>query len=586
MRRIGEPSEARCLRHASLGQERFIAWPLAVLVLILICHPALAGNLFAKSTDIISNLVPTDFEVDRRDGRSGGSSARLKATELTFVNFHSSSCSHCINHAPTWVEFAKAMALSGAVVAAIDCDEYRDLCSEFKIVGTPSIKVFCEGVLVKENVGESLDQLFSVAHKEFNVALVLSGQKAVDASLKMLEDHHSDGAAQTDQRTGRKDFDPVAPPPSAEANRAKKKQMEASSSSSSASSDSKGDAKKSSKGNHIKSEESPTATRRTLRSETRDVLPKSKILNDAALAIRYGLEKGVFLGKFVLSKEEETALLRWLDLLRRAFPSASGRWKLDWFYQGVTDLARAGPIASKAFDELLTGWGFARRFDEGWNWQYCHANSRKEGAGAGYTCGLWLLFHALSVNQARTPSLKDLDIATAIHGFVMHFFSCNECRENFLKHNPRPFKSEIAGDTFAFAMWLWREHNFVSNRLNHEDEKEGIKRTAPREMFPPLEMCGRCRRIKENGLWEFDESVVVRYLDHAFSGFPENEEVAFTNDGGAGTSRSLFEVVVSGMRGASRTFWYILGGVLTVGGLLWLKKRRKRFARLMKRSKN
>lgn len=50
------------------------------------------------------------------------------------------------------------------------------------------------------------------------------------------------------------------------------------------------------------------------------------------------------------------------------------------------------------------------------------------------SCGLWLLFHSLSV---RVSDSESTEAFLAIRGFVDHFFKCQECREHFLQMSSR-----------------------------------------------------------------------------------------------------------------------------------------------------
>ena len=438
----------------------------------------MANNLFHDFADLIINLSPTDFDAATK-------TLKVYLEDIAFVNFHSSSCSHCISHAPTWVHFAKINRISGAIVAAIDCDEFRDICSTFNVSTTPTIKVFKKGTVTKENLGESIKDLSDCAQNEFKLVLI---------ETKFEENISSK------TRTNNGDESSIS----------KEDSMEESTA--------------------LRNQNAYSKNLKNRREKT--VNPKVKILSDAALAIRYGFEKGVFLGRFELSSAELQALISWLDLLRRAFPSKARKWQLDWFYKQIQDLTSTGsPLTSVQFDKLLLGWDFGKKFHESWNWNYCGPSSSKAEAGSGYTCGLWLLFHILSVSVAQTPLPKEIDASSAIHGFITHFFSCNECRENFLKHNPKPYKSEISGDEYAFALWLWREHNYVSHRLNREDREDGRKFQV-RAMFPTIEMCSTCHRSgssSSDDLVDFDEGVIVRYLDYAYSGFPVEDELVFAD---------------------------------------------------------
>ena len=45
----------------------------------------------------------------------------------------------------------------------------------------------------------------------------------------------------------------------------------------------------------------------------------------------------------------------------------------------------------------------------------------------GYTCGLWSLFHALTIRAHEIEASNNVSILPAIHGYVKNFFSCLDC---------------------------------------------------------------------------------------------------------------------------------------------------------------
>ncbi len=55
--------------------------------------------------------------------------------------------------------------------------------------------------------------------------------------------------------------------------------------------------------------------------------------------------------------------------------------------------------------------------------------SSHHDSGRGYTCGLWMLFHLLSVNdEAVANYFNAIEIKTLIRDFVSNFFGCADCR--------------------------------------------------------------------------------------------------------------------------------------------------------------
>jgi hypothetical protein len=236
--------------------------------------------------------------------------------------------------------------------------------------------------------------------------------------------------------------------------------------------------------------------------------PRTRVISDMETAIRFGLETGVFLGRNELDGDALQALIHWLDLLSKTFPGEISRWKLDWLkrqIQSRTTTTNSNQLTSHLFDELLVGWDFGR----GGTWNHCSDE-------LGFPCGLWMLFHTISVSpfldlvpdnkfghhllQHKLPSP-----AATIHGFIYHFFSCSECRDNFLAKNPTPPSSN--DEEVDFPLWLWREHNSVNTRLGHPK-------------FPSLEACTLCY----DSHYEFDEVVVRRFLISAYGTFEPNTE--------------------------------------------------------------
>nr|CCC90912.1 unnamed protein product [Trypanosoma congolense IL3000] len=95
----------------------------------------------------------------------------------------------------------------------------------------------------------------------------------------------------------------------------------------------------------------------------------------------------------------------------------------------------------------------------------------------GFPCGMWLLYHTLTVNApAERKPLK------VIQNYVRYFFSCENCRDHFLQ-----FQFNPDGDA---VIQLWRAHNEVNARL--ANVVEGADPLVPKRQFPPRDMCPDC----------------------------------------------------------------------------------------------
>lgn len=146
----------------------------------------------------------------------------------------------------------------------------------------------------------------------------------------------------------------------------------------------------------------------------------------------------------------------------------------------------------------------------------------------GYSCGLWTLFHYLTVRAANADATKDpVEVLRAIHGYVKNFFGCSHCSEHFQEMAKRRniWKVESKSDA---VLWLWDAHNEVNRRLAGDETEDP---SFPKVQFPTEEMCQACHnpnpdfsstslghnRSEQTDSWNRDE--VLYYLRRINSPF-------------------------------------------------------------------
>ncbi len=105
---------------------------------------------------------------------------------------------------------------------------------------------------------------------------------------------------------------------------------------------------------------------------------------------------------------------------------------------------------------------------------------------SGFTCGLWELFHILTIGASQTENqmygfsqgyiVSSKEVASILRNFVANFFHCVVCKNNFLKmydecghehctrlssHVPFLEKAKDGGSDSSreLALWLWEVHN-------------------------------------------------------------------------------------------------------------------------------
>ncbi|XP_070531825.1 sulfhydryl oxidase 2-like isoform X2 [Ptychodera flava] len=126
----------------------------------------------------------------------------------------------------------------------------------------------------------------------------------------------------------------------------------------------------------------------------------------------------------------------------------------------------------------------------------------------GYPCGLWTLFHSLTVSAATTHKYYRLDekleVLPAMSAYIAEYFGCRECAENFGKMAVTIDSTVKTPDDAV--LWLWRAHNQANKRL-HGDKTEDPEH--PKIQFPPMELCPFCKESEDS---EWQESKVLTFL--------------------------------------------------------------------------
>ena len=267
------------------------------------------------------------------------------------------------------------------------------------------------------------------------------------------------------------------------------------------------------------------------------------VLKATVLAFRYSLDSGAVAA--ARGGAEAAASLAALEefalLLSRAHPIPECREGSAEMLRAIRKLSKERKKEKKSSSEqghsldslrgIAVCGGKGQREEPAAAWGHC-ASARADGRGRGYTCGLWSLFHAAAVNlppagrgeEEQDPALLLLPgrlWASAVRGWVRHFFTCSECAAHF-----EAMASAEQGGSAAVrtadeaALWAWRAHNRVNARLREEEARgngssgDGVHRKV---QWPPRELCPRCRRSRQGGDGddddgEWDEGEVLAFL--------------------------------------------------------------------------
>lgn len=261
--------------------------------------------------------------------------------------------------------------------------------------------------------------------------------------------------------------------------------------------------------------------KKNTKQQPTDSTTSGSVFGDAALSLYFGLKSSVYVTP---DASRSRVLRRWLELLVKSLPVEMSTLKdhattlmtvdIDETFQSETKLLQYLP------DKSQVGWS---------------ENCSKGVSGAGYTCGLWELFHILTIgvvewNVKSQDRIATTDAADAIRDYVEYFFMCDECRQNFLTmydacqfQRCERLNSDVSDDAMEswkqLPLWLWETHNDVNVRLMAEERKEkGLPQATLEQMqmarWPSTRDCPSC--WMEGGGW--DEEEVYKMLHSYYWG--------------------------------------------------------------------
>eukprot|EP00850_Spirogloea_muscicola_P010603 SM000063S19993 [mRNA] locus=s63:128466:132447:- [translate_table: standard] len=215
-----------------------------------------------------------------------------------------------------------------------------------------------------------------------------------------------------------------------------------------------------------------------------------------------------------LTKSARAPFLRFLHIVAAHHPSVRCRTggaqilaQMDelWPPPPIDELGKAAPINKSALAIIqICGPSSPKGF-----WKACKGSSEER---RGYTCGLWLLFHALVV---RLDEFEAALWLPTLRGFIDKFFGCATCRAHFLEMADREEAKAVTSRRDA-VLWLWAAHNEVNERLAKEEaEPDGSQGDPafPKQQWPPVELCPACQAVKPvDGVHVWDKDAVYVFL--------------------------------------------------------------------------
>lgn len=255
-------------------------------------------------------------------------------------------------------------------------------------------------------------------------------------------------------------------------------------------------------------------------ARTRDTVYK-----DAALSFTHALKTGIFTtttkdggqtSSGPLNSVQREVFSNWIDLLYWSLPPT---WILHTL---INDIRNNIDSVMASEENLLIMVAKHQDVVNGDNMKWS-TQCNKSDERAGYSCGLWSLFHIVSIGviERHRAVLGARDqvttkfVAKTVRDYVEHFFDCEVCREYYIemfdncgfKHCRRfrqPQKLPPPESWTEFATWLWEVHNDVNLKVmqaeshRNNDKKHKFESSA----WPTVDECPTCKDDK--GKWNMD----------------------------------------------------------------------------------
>jgi len=384
------------------------------------------------------------------------------------VVYYAMWCPHCKTYAPTFQKYAKSYSKDFAVqFAAVDCARFEVACDKMKVNSYPTVKGFNfprDGKSTINGLGASVDSYKIKAYLEKSAYRLQSsdgggggGEAAAEKENKEkdvegIKQHLTQWVKETSQAKAR------AASPSERLN------------------------------------DALASLEYLLVSEApRLVVGNTPDSNKRLLALKGLLQLVVSLmPPSFLSGEgghpflDLDGAVRWLERTGSE-TTDEGAWRKGLFeaLAGTSSKKKASKtsLRGKTSSSSSSSSSSKSAYSYVFQWKVCGvplSSTATTQADKGYTCGLWLLMHFLTVAGAKVPTsaagatASSDRVQSTIRSLVSELFTCSSCRKHFLTVFDDCSYNRCGGgenDSLGYPrlqLWLFRLHNAVTTRIYKE----------------------------------------------------------------------------------------------------------------------
>lgn len=315
---------------------------------------------------------------------------------------------------------------------------------------------------------------------------------------------------------------------------------------------------------------------------------RAETFHDAHLSFHFAMSTAIFTQPGPLPEKPKQALKEFLAAMKKTIPKTSSMQTVvgDLLYHFENIVTN--PLA---WNEVM-----ARHLPPRPISKWSRASLQH---GSGYTAGLWILFHIMSVGLVQWNHLAVDDrrkiipatMADIQRNYIEHFFQCEECRLNFLSDfdacmydRCNRLATTVEGGTLdqyvQYPLWLYETHNAVNVRLRKERIEQNIENenftTQAEIVWPTASSCPSCWLSRDKGRW--DELEVYKFLQRSYWLDNDNSEVLRILSGSEDAFESTFSIEHGKLRGdnndeldfSSVGLWCCFA---FMGALAWCRKR-------------
>uniref|UniRef100_A0A5S6R5B5 Sulfhydryl oxidase n=1 Tax=Trichuris muris TaxID=70415 RepID=A0A5S6R5B5_TRIMR len=245
------------------------------------------------------------------------------------------------------------------------------------------------------------------------------------------------------------------------------------------------------------------------------VPPKEQLdASDLKSAVSYLLQHEVPIREMI-SGQKFVSIKNFVGLLDQYYPSDSRHVRAALHSLRSWLRIQTGSVSSKAWLEQIITMKELYSFPTTVKWVTCRGSDVQY---RGYPCGLWMLFHAITVRAYAMDGHKEgfdpKAILNVINGYVQEFFGCRECAKHFGKGAAK-INQEVTEPQHVI-LWLWKSHNRANSFLKGTLTDDP---SHPKVQFPTKELCPKCRDVEGN--WVLPE--VLGFLKDFYGQSSTNE---------------------------------------------------------------